>query len=435
MQVVAPGVDPRSPAEIFAAWPQDKRRAYTKKLTAKQLRGLRWRWKFWARPKQRTPKGDWFFWLLKSGRGFGKTRTGAEFVREMVYKHAGDKEQPHFALVGRTVADVRDVMVKMLLRIFPPDEAPHYEPSKRLLTFHTGATATTYSADKPDQLRGPEHHYAWGDEVAAWRYIEAFDNLVMGLRLGRKPRCVLTTTPRPTKLVRSIIADPDAVVTSGSTYENRTNLAGATLRKLEEKYKGTRLGRQELDGEVIDGHPGALWAGELFERDGFYLRADQVPELEKIVVALDPSITDDGNHAGIICAGRCEDGFGYVLDDASLQASPNAWATAAVDLLKEREGDVIIAEANQGGDMITTIIEGIDPNVYVETVHAARGKRTRAEPVAAKYEQGKVHHVGAFPELEDEMVNWVPGMDSPDRMDAMVWAFTDLLLQPEVWIK
>ncbi len=418
-----------SPAEYVAQLPPGEYEAWVRDKTGIELRLLRHSWDFWARPKQRTPKGDWYYWLLRSGRGFGKTRTGAEWIREK----AEENEDPslHFALVGRTAADVRDVMVKRLLTVFPPDRTPHYEPSKRLVTLYTGATATTYSADKPEQLKGPEHHYAWCDELAWWKYAaDAWMNIVMGLRMGRHPQAVITTTPRPTKTVKEIFKDADTINTVGSTYENAANLPAPILRKLREKYEGTRIGRQELRGEILEGHPGALW--QLHQIDEH--RVKKAPELETIVVAIDPSVTEDGNEAGIIAAGRGADGHGYVLDDRSLRGSPNEWASTAIDALHERQGDWLIAEVNNGGDLVETVIKTIDQDVPYRAVRASRGKRTRAEPVAAKYEQGKVHHVGSFPELEDQMCEWLPGMESPDRLDAMVWAMTELVLEDDIWI-
>lgn len=320
------------------------------------------------------------------------------------------------ALVAPTAADARDVMVEGesgILAISPPWCRPVYEPSKRRLTWPNGAIATLYSADKPDRLRGPQHDGAWADEVGSWRYPEAWDNLMFGLRLGADPRCVVTTTPRPVKLIRNLVGDPTTAETRGSTYENRDNLAQAFLNTIVKKYEGTRLGRQELYGELLDDVPGALWQRKVLDD----LRREKAPDLARVVVAIDPATTseEDSNETGIVAAGLGVDGHGYVLDDASLRDSPSAWARAAVRLYYRRQADRIVAEVNNGGDLVETVLRTVDPRVSYKGVHAARGKVIRAEPVAALYEQGRVHHVGLFEDLEDQLCNWVPGMDSPDR--------------------
>ena len=372
------------------------------------------------------PDGDWRLWLLLAGRGFGKTRTGAEWVRAQV--EAG--RYARIALVAPTAADARDVMVEGesgILRISPPWFRPTYEPSRRRLTWPNGAIATTYSADEPDRLRGPQHDGAWCDEVAVWTYPDAWDMLMLGLRLGSDPRAVATTTPRPTKVIRELVAAHTTHVTRGSTYDNAANLAPAFMEQIIAKYAGTRLGRQELDAEILDDNPGALWKRDQIEA----LRVTTHPDLSRIVVAVDPAITADegSDETGIIAAGMgASDGHGYVLDDASLRGTPHAWATAAVRLYHTLKADRIIAESNQGGDMVEHTIRTVDPNVPVTLVHATRGKLTRAEPVAALYEQSKVHHAGTFPALEDQQCTWTQGDASPDRLDALVWALTHLML-------
>lgn len=387
---------------------------------------LLYAWEFWARPTQLEPRGDWSTWLISAGRGFGKTRTGAEWVRRRARN-----PRARIALVGATASDVRDVMVEGesgILAISPPWERPVYEPSKRRITWPNGALATTYSADEPDRLRGPQHTDAWADETAAWRYAEAWDQLQFGLRLGGNPRAVVTTTPRPTDLIRTLLADPSTVVTRGSTFANRANLAPQFLARILAKYRGTRLGRQELYAELLDDTPGALWNYTQIEE----LRVKHHAGLKRIVVAIDPSTTSDAESAecGIVAAGLGEDDHGYVLEDVSGVLSPDAWARRAVGAYERLEADRIVAEVNNGGDLVETVIRTVDKNVSYSAVHASRGKHTRAEPVAALYEQKKVHHVGGFAKLEDQMCTWdaVSGQKSPDRMDALVWALTELMI-------
>ena len=385
-------------------------------------------WSVWRRSKQMTPPGDWRVWLILAGRGFGKTRTGAEFVREQV--NAGSVSR--VALVGATAADVRDTMVEGesgLMSIFPPDQRPRYEPSKRRVTFHNGATAVAFSADEPDRLRGPNHDLAWADELAAWRYDDAWDQLMLGLRLGDHPRVVVTTTPRPVPIIRRLAKQDDGTVhvTTGSTYENAANLAGDFIAEMKRRYEGTRLGRQELEAQILDDVEGALWNRETIDA----LRVTQHPPLKKIVVAIDPAVTsgEDSDETGIIVAGVAQNGDAYILDDRTMKGSPNEWAQAAVAAYNRHDADLIVAEANQGGDMVETVIKTVNSRVPVKLVRASRGKRVRAEPVAALYEQGKAHHLGFWPQLEDQLCSWVPDIgSSPDRLDALVWALTDLVI-------
>ncbi len=394
-------------------------------MTDRELAVLLSDWRFSAREKQIPPPGDWRIWLVLAGRGFGKTRTGAEWVRDQV-------ESGHcrrIALVAATAADARDVIVEGesgLLAICPSWNRPVYEPSKRRLTWPNGALATTYSADEPDRLRGPQHDAAWCDELATWRYPEAFDMLMFGLRLGDDPRCVVTTTPRPVKHLIDLINAPTTAVTRGTTYENRAHLAPAFFEQIVRKYEDTRLGRQELYAAILDDTPGALWTRDLI--DGY--RARIFPPLTRIVVAIDPAVTaeEGSDETGIVVVGKSDDGHAFVLEDRSLRASPATWADQAVTAYHKFSADRVIGEANKGGDLVETTIRTVESSVSYKKVYASRGKVTRAEPVAALYEQGKVHHVGYFPSLEDQMCSWVPGMPSPDRMDALVWAITDLLL-------
>lgn len=378
-----------------------------------------------ARDKQMLPDGVWSTWMILAGRGFGKTRTGAETIRYWVETGQGKR----IALVARTAADVRDVMVEGesgLLAICPPWNKPVYEPSKRRLRWPNGAIATTYSGDKPDQLRGPQHDKAWCDEIAAWRYPDSWDQLQFGMRLGDNPQVVVTTTPRPIKIVREILADTTTISTRGSTYENSANLAPSALARLKAKYENTRLGQQELYAVLLDDNPYALWK----RADIDNARTIKAPPLVRIVVAIDPAVTanEESDETGIVVAGIGDDGHGYILDDMTLSASPDKWASQAVSAYHKYKADRIVAETNNGGDMIEYTISTVDKTVAFRKVHASRGKHTRAEPVAALYEQGKIHHVGMFAELEDQMCQWMPGEDSPDRMDALVWALTELIV-------
>lgn len=385
-------------------------------------------WDFWARPKQRTPEGNWRIWLILAGRGFGKTRTGAEFIREQV----NQGRAKHIALVGPTAATVRDTMIEGesgLMRIFPNDERPRYEPSKRRVTFRNGSVASAFSADEPDRLRGPNHDLSWCDEVAVWRYPEAYDMLMLGLRIGTHPRAIVTTTPKPVRVIRQLLAITDGSVhtTRGSTYENQYNLAQSFMSEILARYEGTRLGRQELHAEVLDDVEGALWVREDIDK----YRVVDCPDLTRIVVAVDPAATSNKSSAetGIVVAGISAEGHGYVLDDRSIRGTPLEWGTAAVSAYHRNNADRIVAESNQGGEMVSHTLRMVEPNVPVKLVHASRGKQTRAEPVAALYEQGKVHHVGFMSDLEDQLCSWVPHEGpSPDRLDAVVWALTELMV-------
>lgn len=333
------------------------------------------------------------------------------------------------ALVAPTAADARDVMVEGesgILATSPPDFYPHYEPSKRRLTWPNGAIATLFSADEPNRLRGPQFDGAWADEIAAWRYPEAWDQLQFGLRLGMDPRVVATTTPRPIPFILELLESRTTHVTVGSTYDNVANLADAFIEKIIAKYEGTRLGRQELYAEILTEVPGALWKREVIEQ----YRVRRMPALARVVVAVDPAASDSEGSAetGIIVAGVGEDRNAYVFDDVSLHASPDGWAKQAVAAYYRHNADRIVAEVNNGGDMVGYTVRTVDQGVAYKDVRASRGKQIRAEPVAALYEQGKVHHVGYFGELEDQLCTWVPGEKSPDRLDALVWALTELML-------
>ena len=410
--------------------PEQERQKTLKSLTNKEAESLLYDWEFWARPKQLPPDWDWYIWLLLSGRGGGKTRAGAELIN----KWAREGFSP-IALVGQTKADVRDTMVEVgdsaILNISPPWFMPEYEPSKRRLIWPNGVLGIIYSGDEPEQLRGPQHQKAWVDELAKFKYPkDSWDNLMFGLRIGNHPQAVVTTTPKPIKVIKDLIADERTAVTRGHTLENKDNLAPDFLRYILRKYEGTRLGRQELAGEILDDNPDALWERAKIDE----LRVRKYPELKRIVVAIDPQGTDSdtSSSTGIVVAGVAQVADrqeAFVLADLTLSGTPEKWATAAVSGYYNFKADRIVGEVNFGGDMVESIIRIIDKSVSFKKVHASRGKAIRAEPVSALYEQGRVHHVGFFSELEDQMCEWVPGDKSPDRLDALVWAITELMLE------
>lgn len=387
-------------------------------------------WDFWARPEQMQPTGDWLVWLLLAGRGFGKTRTGAETVRDWAEQGVAKR----IALVAPTAADIRDVMIEGesgILSIAPSWNRPAYEPSKRhKLTWPNGAIAFGYSADEPDRLRGPQHDGAWCDELASWRYPEAWDMLQFGLRLGDRPRCIVTTTPKPVKLIRELLAEKTTHPTRGTTYANRENLAANFFAQIVKKYEGTRLGRQELNAELLEDVPGAMWTRALLDTT----RVRVAPELVRIVVAIDPAATsgENADESGIIVAGRSRDQQGYILDDFSMRGTPDEVCRRAVKAYRDYHADCIVAESNNGGDWIESLLRTADPNIAYHKVTASRGKATRAEPASSLYEQHRCHHVGAFATLEDQMCQFTPDFDrkasgySPDRLDALVWALKEL---------
>lgn len=404
--------------------PEQERQKALKNLSQKEAEALLYDWEFWARPSQLPPPGDWLVWLIMAGRGMGKTRAGAEFV----LKEIKTRQIKRVALVAKTPADARDVMIEGdsgILSISPPWDRPLYEPSKRRLTWNNGTTALVFSSKEPDQLRGPQYDLAWGDEIRTWYYPqETWDNLMFGLRAGEHPRAVVTTTPLPLSVIKKIMKSPDTVITTGTTYENRANLAPSFFRQIISKYEGTRLGRQEIKAELLEDVPGALW-----NRNIIQYKAS--PELVRVVVAIDPAMTssEGADETGIIVAGKGIDGKGYVLADRSARVSPDSWARRAVQGYDDFRADRIIGEVNNGGEMVGLTI-GTVRNVPYKAVHASRGKQARAEPVAALYEQGKIFHVHPFEELEDQLVTWTPETgESPDRLDALVWALTDLFLE------
>jgi phage terminase large subunit-like protein len=393
-------------------------------------------WASKARPNQIAPIGDWNIWLILAGRGFGKTRTGAEWVRGLVESGQAGR----IALVAPTAGDARDILLEGasgLLTISPDWNRPLYEPSKRRLTWNNGAQATMFSAEESDRLRGPNHDCAWCDELASWADPQTvWDMLQFTLRIGKRPRVCVTTTPRPIKLIRDLVKrnGSDVSITTGSTYENIDNLSAPFIEAMKARYEGTRLGRQELYADVVSDTVGSLWQQSWLDNN----RVKSIPfdGLARIVIAIDPAVTsgEDADETGLIVAGVDYTGHGYVLDDRSGRYAPHEWAAIAIGLYRKWHADRIIAEKNNGGDMVEATIRSVDANVSFKAVHASRGKVTRAEPISALYEQNKVSHVGMFTELEDQLTAFTSDFNrstagySPDRLDALVWALSELML-------
>lgn len=438
---IAPRRMPALTVHDILQWPMHKIESFVSQLTEADLMMLFFEWPFWSRPAQLAPPGSWYIWLVLAGRGWGKTKTAVQWAIEEVM--SGRKRR--LAFVARTAADVRDVLVEGesgLLASSPPYFMPTYEPSKRRITWPNGAVATTFSADEPNLLRGPQFDGAICDELAAWRYEEAWDMLQFGVRLGRHPQIVAPTTPRPTKLIKGLVADarndprtgaiinPDGRVhiTKGHSFENRLNLAPTFFTTITKRYEGTQLGRQELAAELLESIAGALAQREWFERSRMHPR--QLPAMKKIAVGVDPP--GGATECGIVAVGVDDDDEGYTLEDWSVQGSPNEWGRRAAELYHRVEAEVLVAEINFGGDMVAHTIKTIDPTVNVKVMRASRGKRARAEPVSSLIQKGLYHHVGTFPELEDEWCTWLPGdAESPNRMDADVWAATEVLIGTE----
>ncbi|GAB4575457.1 MAG: terminase family protein [Rhodothalassiaceae bacterium] len=423
----------------LAALPAGKRRNWLAGLSAEAALALIHDWDFWARPSQVPPAGDWFCWLVLAGRGFGKTRIGAEWVRALVAGKSPLTAPPgapgRIALVGDSAADVRDVMIEGesgLMSVTPRAQRPVFEPSRRRLSWPNGAVAFIYAATDPEQLRGPQHHAAWADEIAKWhRGEEAWSNLVLGLRLGKAPKVVATSTPRPLAWIERLAAEPTTAVTGGSTFENRANLPSRFLEEISRLYAGTRLGGQELEGLLLKDREGALWTRAMIE--DCRVRQDALPPFERVLVAVDPPAShgEKADACGIIAAGRVADGTVYILEDASMQGlRPAEWARQAIAVYRRHNADRLIGEVNNGGDMVEAVLRQIDPGLSYRAVRASRGKIARAEPVAALYEQGRVRHAGIFTALEDEMCSYTGSKqgDSPDRLDALVWCVHDLAL-------
>ena len=390
-------------------------------------------WLDTARPAQITPQSDdWNIWLILAGRGWGKTRTGAA---DCVLSACRNPET-QVAVVTPTFGDLKRTAFEGpsgILKSLPEGcvmkgRGRGYNSSGASIRLYNGSQIMGFSATEPDRLRGPQFHRAWCDELAAWRYPETFDQLMFALRLGKNPKCVVTTTPRPTPIIRQLMDRDDVKVTTGSTFENADNLAESTLRMLRDKYEGTTLGRQELYAEVIDAMEGALWKPSMIEETR--LRKDEEKELTRIIVAVDPAVTNnqDSDETGIVVVGKDAQNRYYVLEDLSGQYSADGWGRIAVRAFYEWQADQIVAEVNNGGDLVERLIRSIDSTISYRAVHATRGKLVRAEPVAALYEQGRVHHMGIFPELESQMCTYTGERlkPSPDRLDALVWGLAEL---------
>jgi phage terminase large subunit-like protein len=432
----------KSLAQLIAAM-SDEEKAQV--LAGLDPEALQWDWSFWGRPEQQRPEGDeWNIWMYLAGRGAGKTRTAAEWVREEA-KHT-NTGQRRFALVARTAADVRDVIVEGesgIINVTPPSERPLYEPSKRRLTWPNGNTATCFTADEPDSLRGPQFTHAWGDEVAAWRQtpdgagLTAFENLRIGTRLGKNPKIMVTTTPKRVPLLYELLREADAnpgkvIITKGSTMDNTGNLSQAYMDGILGVYEGTRLAAQELYGEMLSDVEGALWTVELIDRT----RQMSAMNAPLRVIGVDPSVAENPrDECGIVVVSSTADRDLYkrqswVLEDASILGSPDVWANRVVAMAR-KWGCPVVAEVNQGGALVRNAINTIDPSVKVLEVHSKYGKALRAEPITLAYEQDRVHHVGYLADLESQMTSWIPGEGkSPDRVDALVHALTALLIKP-----
>jgi phage terminase large subunit-like protein len=418
-----------SPAQLLASLPEATRQAAIDALDIETKAALAYHWPFWARPNQLEPAGDWTYWLILAGRGFGKTRTGSETVRQWI------KTCDMVNLIGATVDDARDIMIEGesgILAVCPDKERPEYKKSERKLVWPNGAVSLIFTADEPERLRGKQHKKLWADELAAWRYQEAWDQAKFGLRLGDRPQAVITTTPKPVRNVTDLVADEHCVITRGTTYENRSNLAPSFFSEIVKRYEGTRLGRQELRAELLLDVPGALWSRESIK----HIPVGSIPRLSRIVVAIDPPATsqENSNEAGIVGVGQDSERAAYVLADRSGVMSPREWATTAINLYKELEADCIVAEVNQGGEMVAEVIRSVNSNVPVKMVRATRGKFIRAEPISSLYQRGIVYHTESFEALEDQMCSFVSDYDrkqngSPDRMDALVWGMTELFPQ------
>ena len=422
-------------ADTLALQPVEAQRKFLNSLSQRELAALPFRWDFNGRPEQFEPAGNWSIWVVCCGRGYGKTRLGSEWVRSQMCGATplAPGKCRRMAIIGETAKDLREVIARGtsgVLAVHPPEFRPTYT-EKGGFVWPNGATALLYNGTEPDQLRGPNFDGAWCDELAKYRYAEeTWDMLQFALRIGTNPRQLVTTTPRPIPILKRIMARPDTYVTRGSLSENRGNLAASYVKAIVNTYAGSRLGRQEIDGEVIDDVEGALWNRALIEKCRV---VDPGREFwRKTYIGLDPQVGKDRDQTGIIAVSLGLDGHGYVRADASGNLSPEGWGRRVSDLYEELDADIVVAEVNQGGEMVRNVMRNINPRMVVQTVHARVGKQARAEPVSALYEQGRVHHVGAFPALEDQMATWesVTGRASPDRLDALVWAILKLMVRP-----
>jgi phage terminase large subunit-like protein len=436
--------DLKSGADLIASATVSRQRDFLAMLTHAQLATLPYLFDFWALPHQIPPKGDWRTWVVLGGRGAGKTRAGAEWVRTMVegpLPHAPGRAA-RVGLIAETMDQAREGMGfgdSGIMSVCPPDRRPEWRAGRRMLTWPNGATAQIFSAHDPESLRGPQFDAIWVDELAKWRKAEeAWDMLQFGLRLGDCPQACVTTTPRRTTMLRDLLDRPKTVMTHAATHANRANLADSFMAEVEGRYGGTALGRQELDGVMLSDVEGALWT----VADLAAVQVDDVPQCDRIVVAIDPP---GSSHAGsdecgivvvgVMMKGPVHDWKAVVLEDATVSAArPTVWAEAAIEAMHRHNADRLVAEVNQGGDMVEAVLRQVDPLVSYRSVHASKGKVARAEPVAALYEQGRVSHVRGLSALEDQMtqmaVSGFAGKGSPDRVDALVWALHDVMIEP-----
>lgn len=427
----------------LASLSQADRNTFLTRLSTSEREEIHSHWRLWARPEQIAPQQDWQCWLICAGRGFGKTRAGSEWVREI----ARDNRQARIALVGASIAEVRAVMVEGesgILACASDNARPIFESSLKRITWPNGASAQLYSASEPESLRGPQHSHAWCDEIAKWdnssdRAIRAWDNLQMGLRLGDNPRITATTTPRSVPLLRRLMdaeASGEVIVSRGSTYDNAANLPDKFVAAMTSQFGGTTLGSQEIDGHLLEEVEGALWSRSLLEQAREKLCAEP---MTRIIVGVDPPISARGDECGIIVAGITSSGIAKILADTSIaKASPEQWARAVAATAMEWKADRVVAEANQGGQMVESVLRAADCQMPIKLVHASVGKSARAEPIAALYEAGRVNHLGLFPQLEDQLCGLMAGGSyegpgrSPDRADALVWALSELMLSKRV---
>ena len=431
--------------EDFYKLPQSLRLALLNELPDDGFLQLKFDWHFWARPNQLQPTGlgkdGKFIWMIKAGRGYGKTRTFAEWVRDKVQF----ENYKYVSLVGSAADEVRNIMIEGesgILNCSPPWFYPEYEPSKKRLTWPNGAIANIFYGSEPDKSRGAQSDIVWMDEIAKWQYPEeTFDNILFGTRLGINPLVGVSSTPRATKFIKSLVNRDDCIVTSGTSYENFANLAQPFINTIIKKYEGTRLGRQEIYAHLLDDNPGALFKRAWIDRDRITKFAEAI-KCWKIVVGIDPQASAENETAetGIVVAGigkplpymkppegvtwAVDDPHYYVFADLSLSGTPDQWAREAIVGLGKFHGDSLIPEKNNGGDMVKSTLNNVDKNVAVHPVWASRGKYTRAEPISTLSEQGRIHFIGTFALLEDELCEWVPGEDSPNRLDAFVWAMS-----------
>lgn len=433
--------DTRSIAEIVAAMPPEQRLEVLSGFDADVLSQLTHNWDFWGRPKQQEPGllpsgRPYFCWMLLAGRGFGKTATGAQWVKRRVLAARERKQPIRIALIAETAADARDVMIEGdsgIIAESDPDFMPIYQSSKRKVTWPDGSVAHTFSGEEPGQLRGPQFHYAWVDELAKYLYPDdTWDNLEFGLRLGDTPQVCVTTTPRPIPIVVAIHDDPMNVVTVGSSYENIGNLAPSYINRVLKKYEGTRLGEQELHAKILRDVPGALWTMDMLTECRIPL-GELPSSIVRTTISVDPAVStsEKANETGIIVISRAENGHAFVRKDASGEFTASEWAKVAIRQYRNFEASRMVGEANNGGDLVESNVKAHDKSIHFRKVWAVKSKGQRAEPIAALYEQGKIHHVGQFPDLESQMMLITReeyfGAGSPDRLDALVWGASDVM--------